>query len=76
MRDPAGADYTVVKCRRCGRALKTLEAMNAGIGSVCQRQEQYELTREIPAEMPVPKRERQSKAAKLVRFAFDIGVRK
>lgn len=65
-----------VPCRRCGRALTTVDAMSAGIGSVCLRKEQYEMTREIPADLPVPGRERQSKEAKLVRFAFNVGVRK
>jgi hypothetical protein len=50
--------------------------VKAGIGATCQKKEVYEMTQEIPAELPVPKRERQSKAAKLVRFAFDVGVRK
>jgi hypothetical protein len=64
------------KCRRCGRALKTPEAVKEGIGAVCARKEVYEMTHEMHPDAPIPKKPRQSKRAKLVRFAFDLGVQR
>lgn len=64
------------RCRRCGRALKDPAAVEAGIGAICLRREQYEMTVEMHPGAPIPKRVRQSKEAKLVRFAFDLGVAK